>query len=749
MKIKFVFIVALAFLSVFVQAQSNHHIQLLDEEDGRPISNVEFAYQNQKGISTADGLITFQYIPGARMQLSHLSYGKWEWNDGEVQRLMQKKQARVRSTAIDLYPVTILAVRPQDKPEELHNISYQDRMEHDATVILMQTAAISGIRKGGSYGFDPVFRGFKYDQLNIVLNGGQSATAACPNRMDPPTSQFAPNMIDRIEILKGPHALRYGAGFGATINFVPGPLRFSEEAAVYGRVSAGYESNGNLARGETQIGLSGSVYDLSLFGSWSQGDDYQSGDGTTVASDFQRGSFGANMGFKLTSNQQLRLSAVYNRARDADFPALPMDLREDDTWLLNARHDWYIGGSRLQSWNTSIFGSFVDHLMDNRLKDLNPRMMNAETFAQTYNYGGRTESNWSFGQSKLYAGIDLRMEGAKGTREREFLMGPNAGKIMFDNVWQEGQINKTGLFGELHLPFNQLHLVLASRMELNSASINDPDQLFGQVYNNTEVQQINPSISAGLVKPIGKTFNMGIWLGHVNRSGSLTERFINYFPVGLDPYELIGNPQIKAEKNNQIDLTLAWKQERSSLNIDVFASWLTDYITSEIDTTLKPRLPASPGVRRFTNIDNAFKTGFEFRWSYQLPMGLQNQLSLAYTWAQNIDKDQPLPEIAPLDIRYALFGNYLGGKLKPNLLIRYAAEQTRVSVEYGEASTPSFFLLDLGLSYAITSKLTSNFAVNNLLNENYYEHLSRFVAGSATPIYAPGRNISVKVSYTF
>ncbi|MDV7394939.1 TonB-dependent receptor, partial [Arthrospira platensis SPKY1] len=139
-------------------------------------------------------------------------------------------------------------------------------------------------------------------------------------------------------------------------------------------------------------------------------------------------------------------------------------------------------------------------------------------------------------------------------------------------------------------------------------------QLFGQVYNNTEVQQINPSISAGMVKPIGKDLNLGIWLGHVNRSGSLTERFINYFPVGLDPYELIGNPQIKAEKNNQIDLTLAWKKEKSSLNIDVFASWLTDYITSEIDTTLKPRLPASPGVRRFTNIDNAFKTGFEFRW---------------------------------------------------------------------------------------------------------------------------------------
>ncbi|MEZ5022434.1 MAG: TonB-dependent receptor plug domain-containing protein [Chitinophagales bacterium] len=70
---------------------------------------------------------------------------------------------------------------------------------------------------------DPVLRGFKYDQLNIVMDGVQSATAACPNSRIPPTSQMAPNMLDRIEILKGPHALRYGSGFGGTINFISNP----------------------------------------------------------------------------------------------------------------------------------------------------------------------------------------------------------------------------------------------------------------------------------------------------------------------------------------------------------------------------------------------------------------------------------------------------------------------------------------------------------------------------------------------
>ena len=102
--------------------------------------------------------------------------------------------------------------------------------------------------------FDPVLRGFKYDQINVVYDGGQSATAACPNLMDPFTSQMPPNMIRRIEILTGPHALRYGCSFGATINFIPVSPRFSDEHRVYGRISGGYESNGNVIRSEGDLG---------------------------------------------------------------------------------------------------------------------------------------------------------------------------------------------------------------------------------------------------------------------------------------------------------------------------------------------------------------------------------------------------------------------------------------------------------------------------------------------------------------
>ena len=748
-KLIIVFLVGLTGIATNTFAQTTEEIRLLDEDTGLPIEGLTFTYGSQSGISDTSGTISFVLLEAEVMKLSHLNYGVWEWKEKELQEILQQKVYYRSSTMVNLYPVTVIAVRSDLQPDEKVNIDYQDRMEHDGAAILHQIPSISTIKKSGSYGFDPVFRGFKYDQLNIVMNGAQSATAACPNRMDPPTSQMAPNMMDRIEVLKGPYALRYGIGFGGTINFIPSRIRFTDEPDVYGRFSSAFQSNGNVMRGEGQVGLSNRSYDLSLFGAWAQGDDYQAGNGQKVPADFARGSFGANLGLKISGNQQLRMSAMYNRARDVDFPALPMDLREDDTWLFNVRHDITVDNKYLKSWNTTVFGSFVDHLMNNLLKPLNPRMLNAETAATTYNYGGRTEGVWHFSNGKLFAGADLRTEGAEGTRVREFLMGPNAGKVFYDNAWQNGRISKTGIFGEHHLKGDVFQYVFSLRLEVNNADVKDPSSEFIQVFPKTEVTQLNPALSAGMLKKFGQHIQAGLWLGRAQRSGSLTERYINYFPVGQDPFEMLGNPQLDPEVNNQLDLTFKWATEKTAISVDLFGAYLQDYISSVIDTSLRPRLPMSPGVRRFINIKDAFKTGFEVNWRQKLAVGLQHQMGIAYTYAQDLEREEPLPEIAPLDFRYTLRGSYLDGKLQPEAIFRYVLEQSRISTEYGERVTPAFTLLDVKLSFELSKTVRFGAGVRNLFDETYYEHLNRAPRGMNDPIFERGRNIFASVNITF
>ncbi len=731
-------------------SQQVEQFNLLDQDSSLPIQGASFKYADQTGASDKNGTIIFSLSEeNQSMKISHINYGEWEISGTELKIILDKKVYYRKNTSQNIYPVTIIGLHSSSIPSEKISLNYEDRIAHDGTSILVQTPAINSIRKGGRYGYDPVFRGFKYDQLNIVMNGAQSATAACPNRMDPPTSQMAPNMMDRIEVLKGPHALRYGTGFGATINFVPTKLRFTSTPDIYGRISSGYENNGEVFKNEGQIGFSGKNYDLSVLSSWSTGDDYESGNNNQIPADFERGSFGFNLGLKTSSNQQLRLLTIYNVAHDADFPALPMDLRSDNTWLFNIRHDIAINKEHLKSWNTSVFGSFVDHKMDNLLKRIDPRPMNASTTANTYNYGARSEGQWLFSNSNMYSGFDLRIEGADGTRVRDFLMGPNTGKSATDNVWQDSKITKSGLFTEYQLNTSRYKFIISGRLEMLKAELQDPSPEFSETYSGTDKIQVYPNVSVGIARMINENMNLSLWLGHAQRGGSLTERFINYFPVGQDPYEMVGNPHINPEKNNQIDFAFNWNSDKTGFDFDVFVSFMNDAISSVIDPNLSPRLPNSPGVRRFTNISSAIKTGFEVNWIQVLGAGLQHQLGLAYTYAQNNELNEPLPEIAPLDFRYAIIGHYLKNKLSPEINFRHVLKQSRISTEFGETETPSFTTLDINLAYYISSMFNVNIGITNLLDENYYEHLSRSVRGTPTPIYAIGRNVHASFSVNF
>lgn len=731
-------------------AQSPVKIHLLDQFSSMPISGATFQYADQSGISDKKGVIEFRYLAGEKMVFSHVGYGEWVLADAVLLTAIKSGKLYRESQNVNLYPVSVIAIRPNSGDVETLKLDYLDKMAHDGGALLNQIPAINSIRKSGNYGFDPVLRGFKYDQINVVLNGAQSATAACPNRMDPPTSQMAPNMMNRIEVLKGPYSLRYGGAFGGTINFIPAPLRFSDRLKPYGRFSGGYDSNGNIFRSEGSLGFSGEFYNLGLFASWSKGNDYSAGDGSKVKAAFSRNSFGTKLGLKLSDNQQISLSASRNIARDVDFPSLPMDLRKDDTWMFNARHDIKFKSGNLKSWNTTVFGSLVEHKMDNLLKNLDPRVVNAETIANTHNYGGRTEGIWSSSNGSLYAGADLRIEGAEGNRVREFLMGQNAGKAVNDNAWQNGQISKTGVFAEYHLHRNGIRWVFSGRFELNISDIRNAEPEFTQIYPETRSTQVNPSLSIGGVKNFDQNISLGLWLGHARRSGSLVERFINYFPVGQDPYEMLGNPQLNPELNNQADLTFKWKTANSSLNVDIFIAYMQDVISSIIDTAIIPRLPNSPGVRQYVNIGQAYKTGFEAAWGQKIFAGLQHYMSIAYTYAQDMERDEPLPEISPLDFRYSLVGDYLNKKLKPEIIFRYVFDQARISKEFGETPTPAFVLLDLKLSCQFNKMIRLSTGVQNLFDEHYYEHLNRSVRGNnPKPIFAPGRNIFISVNLNF
>lgn len=748
--IYFNFILTMFLMAAFsvAFAQETRPIRFYDAEDASAIVGLHYRYGNQQGSSDSTGRVILSFQKGASLRLEHIRYGSWDLTNTEFNRLWEQGSAAWNPDWVELLPVSVIAISsPQEKDQQMR-FSARDKIHHDAGALLNENPMIASIRKSGAFGFDPVMRGFKYDQINVVVDGLQSATAACPNRMDPPTSQIALGRMQKVELLKGPHALRYGIGLGGTLNFVSEAPDFSEESDLYGRFSSMWEQNGKVLRNEGKLGWKRKNADMGILGSWSKGSDYLDGDGTAVPASFMRGSVGFFGDFKTGESEILSLNLNRNFARNVDFPTLVMDLRKDDTWVGNAKFQKFFQRKHLKSITQSFYLSKVDHLMDNGMREIEPRMMDARTPAKTSNGGGRMEGEWHLAAGKLFAGVDGRREKAAGERERTFLMGPNEGKTMVDNAWQEAVIQKWGVFGAYSLPINQGVLSVSGRLDMNQARALNPTEEFRQQVESISSLQANPGISLGWQSDLNEAWQMGLWMARVSRSGSLTERYIHFFPVGLDPYELLGNPQLKPETNNQLDVSLHHRSEHFSFSLSLFAAYLTDYITG-VRTDLAPRLPQSPGVRQFVNVNEALKTGFEWTFEHRLGPNWSQVLMAAYTYGQDLSHQEPLPEISPLDVRYSLQGSHFGGKLTSLLRWRLVTAQKRVSERFAEPSSSGFHLLDMEGSYRLASSLTVRAAVHNLLNQTYYEHLNRPIGIQGIPLYAPGRNFRLMLSMDF
>ena len=164
---------------------------VLDQSTREPIIGLSYHYGQLSGISDNVGVIQIQYLPTENIQFSHINYGKWTLNPAALKKVLEEGLLYRDEWLVNLHPITVISLKMTDEKDQKILISYQERLHHVAGAILNLNPVINGIRKSGAFAFDPVMRGFKYDQLNVVIDGLQSANAACPNRMDPPPSQIS------------------------------------------------------------------------------------------------------------------------------------------------------------------------------------------------------------------------------------------------------------------------------------------------------------------------------------------------------------------------------------------------------------------------------------------------------------------------------------------------------------------------------------------------------------------------------
>ncbi len=633
---------------------------------------------------------------------------------------------------------------------------------HDGGEIFKFTPGFSVVKKG-NYAMEPVLRGYKFEQLNIQFDGGVHSTNACPNRMDPAISQISVEEIEKIEVIKGPYSVRFGPVFGGVVNVISKRPVKKNNRMVSGYAEGGYQSNGSNYYANVYAQIVNKKWDFALNAGYKDYGNYKSGNGDTIASSFRRFGYTAKLGYNINKNQRVQLNVRQSFAKDVLYPGLPMDAIKDNSTIASADYAASNLSEQFLSLKIKAYTSYIDHLMSNELRP-SYGATHALTPVEARNFGGRVEAGIKTGMNSiLYTGVDYQYIWKNGVRNRDvyknICVNPpvvfDPPKSFVDKVWQNSNKRDLGLFAENKWQISESFTwQLGLRVDFVSYNIKDPEQDFSELYGGDikPDNKLSPAINSILTKDLGNGLRFQWAIAMAQRTPDLSELFINHLSVGMDAYEYVGNPNLKPESNYQTDLKVEKSGETVNFYVDLFYSRLKNYISAVVDTTIPRKfMPcANPKfTKKFTNIDDAYMTGFEAGFGVMFLKHFNYKLGVAYTYGQNLSVDEPLPEIPPFTINTAL--SYSVEHFEAVLNAQIAAGQNRVSTSYNESTTPGYNVFNLYLSYSPWEFLDITGAITNMFNVNYVEHLSRPYKNMdySSLYYEPGRSFNLGIRFKF
>ena len=782
---KFVILLILFFWGNHLFAQEKTVLSgvVLNIQTLSPVENVSVLIEgSEKGTNTdSEGFFIIRnLVPGKyTMKFSHLgfktAYQKVIVTAGinEVPKIFLTPQAKnLEEFVVEEHAEGEVISKLPYVQTRFYKPEFQKGNAHDVGDFLRSSKNINGIRKGGGQ-IDPVVRGFKFSQLNVMINGGHKVEGGCPNRMDPASSHVELENLDGIEIIKGPYSFRYGPSLGGTINLITTTPEFNTNKPVSIRANKSYESNWN-----------GNKEDIAVFGNihrfyynFSAGQkhygNYKDGSGNEINSKFSKCNFNGTIGYQFAEKHSIIIRHKESIGRDVFFPALPMDERKDDTRLSSI--DYKADGLKgvLSTLNLKLYNSKVRHEMDNKNRPFSDTVV-AVSVIHALNTGGRAEAGFKTKNGVITAGVDYERIRKDGEREKAMILQPGL-PVKIEKLWNNAQINNLGFFAEFSGTLHTLELLGSVRADFNKAN-SDSIVIFhpaqGEIYNyaddSIKSNFTNISASLGVTKPINEYWAVSVSAGRGARSPDMTERFIILLPIGYDKFDYLGNPRLKPEINNQVDLTFKYTNRKyGRFQLNGFYSLVNDFITGKRlpPSVQKPLSKDVLGVKQFYNAGNAQLRGFELSYASPAQNKLEVSVFASFTYGtldeslqyimndagdvidDLVIKNDALTEIPPFEATFNFKYKFFENRLIPSVRIRAVSSQNHVSEASYEEGSEGFVLTSLFLTYELNEYFTVSGGVKNLFDVAYYEHLNRNIIGSNKNLYEPGRSLFINLKF--
>lgn len=602
------------------------------------------------------------------------------------------------------------------------------------------------VRKGGISG-DPLLRSLGGSRLNVLINGG-SLYGGCPGRMDPSVTYAFPETFSRINIIKGPQSVRYGANLAGTVIFERDTKRFT---------SAGIRGNIGMLGGSNH--RFDNLFDITagnekgyarFIQTRNYSRDYRDGGGQTVHSRYDRHSLTGIIGITPDKNTLFELSYDKSRGKAA-FAHGMMDGRQfdRDSWALKFRRNLvspYIAGIDIDIYRTTI-----DHIMDNySLRPVPPRKMPMGTDVKRTLYGIRTVFDLVFSDTSLGAiGFDYQKQ------DHFFAVAPEGKPV--GAFSKDMSIRNYGVFAEYSHFFSKQDS-FHSGLRYDRV-INDYLPYIGRNMSGKKTLDLLPGNTSfngysGFLryehKNRKKPLTFYIGLGHAERPADYWESFTSWKAKSnrLNPQGTAVSPStglLSPEKNTQLDIGWIYAGKKDRGSISFFYSDIRDFIM---------RTPQT-----YINTD-ARLYGLEADYTHHFTPHWTLSATAALTRGSDRRQHAPLPQLAPFETDVSL--KYRHSAWEAGLLWRIVASQKRCRPGYGSetgvdtAPTGGFGIVSLNAAYKATDAMTFSCGIDNIFNKNYAEFVSYKEATISNlgiigheHINEPGRTVWFKANYRF
>ncbi len=625
----------------------------------------------------------------------------------------------------------------------------------------------------GANAAEPVIRGLGWERVQTQL-GCLPLYGACPSRMDPPASYVSAHALQSVSVVKALPSVTLGpGGTGGRVIMDPAVQRGPDaEPGMEGTAAFtwddgrdGYSASVKAEGGDENLDIRAEAGTADL-------DDYESADGKTVPAGLEEYTGSLSLGWDPVEGQRVYGSVLYKREENVDFPSLPMDIRESTAWMALGGYRILPAEGSVERMELSLGLADIDHLMDNADKP-NRGIMEAETPSTAKSYAGKAEADWRISeQSVLTIGTDAERMERDATRTRRMVA---SGMTFRDHIWPDVTRDIVGAFAEWKQDAgDSITLRIGGRVDYAQSEAAGADDLIAvgmgsppapildqyARFNgeNAAVDEVDETLFSGNVLvewAASERVRYYAGAGRVSRYPAVTEQFFAFAPAPGG--YLVGNPALDPETKLEAAVGTVMTHEKGSIDISLFAAQVDDYIYQTSVARMDVNGDGAPdNIRSFRNVD-AELYGAEAEGKLLLGEGWSVPASLAFVAGRNTTDGRDLPEIPPLSGEIALRFD-ADSETRPwwcEAGMRFAARQDKIDETFPEDETGAFEVYHLRAGVEIVRGLELEVGVENLLDEEYNEHLTRealLASGDLAPgdeVPQPGRYVYATAKVMF